>query len=88
MRLNLSVGDWELPSGRNAKGCLEAVKDTAGEYPIKSAKIGGGGRLVFSVFILMSMQFNNVGRGQDVRKGNQNAAVSLGYFKRKRPSHM
>lgn len=40
MRLNLSVGGWELPSGRNAKGCLEAVKATAGEYPIERAKRG------------------------------------------------
>lgn len=38
MRLNLSVCGWELPSGRNAKGCLEAVKATAGEYQIKKAK--------------------------------------------------
>lgn len=30
VRLILSVG-WELPLGRNAKGCLEAVKATAGE---------------------------------------------------------
>lgn len=41
VRLNLSVGGWELPSGRNAKGCLEAVKNTAGECPIKRAKKGG-----------------------------------------------
>lgn len=41
VRLNLSVGGWELPSGRNAKGCLEAVKATAGEYPIKKAKKRG-----------------------------------------------
>lgn len=40
VRLNLSVGGWELPSGRNAKGCLEAVKATAGEYPIERAKRG------------------------------------------------
>ncbi|TKS73780.1 hypothetical protein D9C73_007861 [Collichthys lucidus] len=32
VRLNLSAGGcWELPSGRNAKGCLEAVKATAGQ---------------------------------------------------------
>lgn len=31
VRLHLRVGGWELPSGRNAKGCLEAVKATAGE---------------------------------------------------------
>lgn len=36
VRLNLSVGGWELPSvggGRNARGCSEAVKATAGECP-------------------------------------------------------
>lgn len=38
VRLNLSLGGWELPSGRNAKGCLEAVKATAGEYSFKKAK--------------------------------------------------
>lgn len=42
MRLNLSVGGWELPLGRNAKGCLEAVKATAGEYPVEKAKKKGG----------------------------------------------
>lgn len=31
MRLTLSVGGWELPSGRHAKGCSAAVTDTAGE---------------------------------------------------------
>lgn len=31
MRLSLSVGGWELPSGRHAKGCSAAVTDTAGE---------------------------------------------------------
>lgn len=35
VRLNLSVGGWELPSGRNARGCLVAVKTTAGEPLIK-----------------------------------------------------
>lgn len=31
MRLTLSVGGWELPSGRHAEGCSAAVTDTAGE---------------------------------------------------------
>lgn len=38
MRLNLSVGGWELPSGRNAKGCLDSVKPTAGEFPNEERK--------------------------------------------------
>lgn len=38
VRLNLSVGGWELPLGRNAKGCLEAVKATVGEYLTKKEK--------------------------------------------------
>lgn len=37
VRFSLSVGGWELPSGRNAKGCLEAVRATAGEYLVNKA---------------------------------------------------
>lgn len=83
VRLNLSVGGWELPSGRNAKGCLEAVKTTAGECPIKRAKKGVPFNAdVFIVFILMSMQFN-MSWGQYFREvGIHNAAKPwrLGYL--------
>lgn len=39
VRLNLSVGGWELPLGRNAKGCSEAVKATSGEYLTNKEKM-------------------------------------------------
>lgn len=34
-RLNLSPAGWELPSRRDAKACLEAVRATAGECQAK-----------------------------------------------------
>lgn len=40
MRLRLSVGGWELPSGRNAKGCSAAVTETAGESLLRVEKRG------------------------------------------------
>lgn len=54
VRLSRSVGGWELPSGRNAKGCLEAVKATAGECPTEREESGD----LFNALILVSMRLN------------------------------